>query len=190
MGDQVFGLANVERLLEYAFGGEFLFFGAGQSQNHLRVAHREAAVADVNLEVRRQLEQPQSVGHHRSALADFGRRFLLPELELFDQLRVTVRLFNRIQVFTLQVLDQRQLEHRAVIRLAHDDRRFRQTKHLRGSPAPFSGDQLIVAAAQAHDERLNNALLFDRIGQFAEGLDRKVFAGLKWTGTNARERDA
>ena len=91
---------------------------AGQAQNDLGVADRKPAFAHAGLDRRRQLEQAQRVGHHGAALADLGRHFFLRELKLLDELRVALRLFDRVEVLALEILDQRQFEHGAVIGLA------------------------------------------------------------------------
>ncbi len=74
-------------------------------------------------------------------LPTFERDLFLRELKLFRQLRVTVGLFNRIQIFALQIFDEREFQNRAVVRFARDDGNFRQLQKLRRAPAAFAGDQ-------------------------------------------------
>jgi hypothetical protein len=51
----------------------------------------------------------------------------------------------------------------------HDDRHFVQVGALRRAPAPLAGDDLeVVGAAGAHHDRLDDAALADRGGQFGE----------------------
>jgi ParB/RepB/Spo0J family partition protein len=76
-----------------------------------------------------------------------------------------------------------------LLKLAQDDRDLPEPEQLRGPPAAFAGDEFQVTVAFTDDERLNNALFLDRVGQFAESLRGKVFAGLKRTGLNAIERN-
>ncbi len=70
---------------------------------------------------------------------------------MFRQLRVTVRLFDGVQVFALQIFNQRQFQHRTVVSFTHDDRDFRQRNELRRTPATFPGDQFKEPVAFAHD---------------------------------------
>ena len=97
----------------------------------------------------RQLEQAQRVGHDRAALAHFGRHFLLLELELLDELRVALGLFNRVKVLPLQVLDQRQFEHGAVVGLPQDDGDFRQARAV-GRPASGVRPRSVPGGRRAH----------------------------------------
>ena len=82
MRDELFGLANVQRLFDDAFRSELLFFGAVQTENHFGVADGQSAIAHEGLNFRREVQQPQRVGNQGAALADFGRHFLLLELLL------------------------------------------------------------------------------------------------------------
>ena len=138
----------------------------------------------------RQFQQAQRVGHHGAALADFGGDFLLRELKLLGQLRVAVRFFDGVEIFALEIFDERQFEHRAVVGLADDDGHFRQLQQLRGAPAAFAGNQFKITVAFAHDERLHDALFADGIGQFAQRFGGKILARLERAGTNAVERHA
>jgi hypothetical protein len=158
-------------------GEQQLLFSSGQAENHLRVADRKPAFAQKFLDRLGQFEQPQRIGHRRAALADLGRDVLLRELELFRELRVAVRLLDGVQIFALQIFDERQLQHRAVVGLAGDDGNFRQIQKLRRAPAAFAGDQFKKTAALAHDERLHDALFADGIGQFAQRLVGKSLRG-------------
>ncbi len=70
---------------------------------------------------------------------------------LLRELVQRLRLFERRQVLALQVLDQRQLHHLDVVDLADDDRDFAQPDLDGGVVAPLAGDDLVAAAALAHD---------------------------------------
>ena len=115
---------------------------------------------------------------------------LLSELELFGELRVTVRFLDGIEIFALEIFDERQFKHRAVVGLADDDGNLRQLQQLRRAPAAFAGDQFKIAAALADDERLDDALFADGIGQFAQRLRGKILARLERARTNPVERHA
>ena len=51
-----------------------------------------------------------------------------------------------------------------------------------GAPAALAGDELVLAVAQAHDERLDDAVLADGIHQLRELLAREILARLQRTG--------
>ena len=74
-GDQTLGLPDVQALLDDALGGEFLLFLVGKTENDFCVADRKPPFADKILDDLRQFQQPQRIGHHRAAFADFERRF-------------------------------------------------------------------------------------------------------------------
>ena len=85
--------------------------------------------------------------------------------------------FERRQVLALDVLDQRQLQHLAIVDVADDDRQLVQPGLDRGVVAALAGDDLVARAALAHDQRLDDALLGDRrdqLRQVAHGLARLV----------------
>ena len=116
--------------------------------------------------------------------------FLLRELELPGQLFVTVRFLDGVEVFALQIFDERQFQHRAVVGLADDDGHFGQLQELRGAPAAFAGNQFKMAVPLAHNERLHDALFADGIGQFAQRLGGKILARLERTRADPVQRHA
>ena len=95
----------------------FWSFSLGQSENDLGVADRKPAVADEILDGQRQFQQAQGIGHHGAALADLAGDFLLRELELLGELRVAVGFLDGVEIFALEIFDERQFEHRAVVGL-------------------------------------------------------------------------
>ena len=100
-------------------------------------------------------EEPQRVGHMAAALADGFGELLLRIGELPEELRIGARLFKRIEVRALDVFDERDFERFAVAEFADEHRDVMHAGALRGAPAPFARDDLVVAAlALAHDERL------------------------------------
>ena len=124
----------------------------------------KTAIANINLNIRRQVEQPQGIGHHGATLADLGGGFFLGQFELFDELRESKGLFQRIQILALKILDQGQFQNRFVVRDPDDDRHLSQSGHLRGPPAAFSRDQFKTIILGADNQGLDNALFLDRSG--------------------------
>ncbi|MDQ1190762.1 hypothetical protein QE447_003265 [Stenotrophomonas sp. SORGH_AS282] len=77
--------------------------------------------------------------------------------------------FERVEVFALDVLDQRHRNDGAVFQLAHHHRHFVQAGQLRRAPAAFAGHDLEAVRAQLADQdRLDHALRLDGIGQLGE----------------------
>ena len=97
-----------------------------------------------------------------------------------------LRFFQRIEVFALDVLDQRHGDDGAVVQVADHHRHIGQAGFLRGAPAAFAGHDLVTLAARqlAHHDRLDHALGLDRLGQLAQlgrvhAHARLVLAGLQ-----------
>ena len=189
-GQHALGLAHVQAFFHDALGNQLLILLVRQSENDLGVADRKPPVADELLNRRWQFQQPQCVRHHGAALADLAGDFLLGQLELPGELRVTVGFLEGVEIFALEIFDERQFQHRVVVRLSDDDRHFRQLQQLRRAPAAFARDQFKTTAALAHDERLDDALFADGIGQFAERFFGKVLARLERAGPEPGQRHA
>ena len=93
-----------------------------------------------------------------------------------------VRLVDGVEVFALDVFDQRHRRHRVVGHFAHQHRHLVEPRHLRGAPAAFTGDNFMAARDFTHQDRLHQPLCADGIGQFLQRLAvhlgaRLVFAG-------------
>ena len=59
---------------------------------------------------------------------------------------------------------------------------------LRRAPAPLAGDEFELIAALPDDERLDDAVLFDRVDEFIEMVVAKNGARLERRGDDLRER--
>ena len=70
-------------------------------------------------------------------------------------------LFDRVEVFALQILDKRKFQNLAVACFAENCRRLDKTDLPRRAPAPFYGDQLELLTDFADDQRLDDAALPD-----------------------------
>ena len=84
------------------------------------VAGRQRAVDQHVADHVRQLQQPQRVGDMAAALADHLAEVGLGIAVLVDQLLVALRLFDRVEVGALDVLDDREFERGAVVDVADD----------------------------------------------------------------------
>ena len=114
--------------------------------------------------------------------ADLEGDVLLGELELPDQLRVTLGFLQGIEVLALQILDEGQLEDGAIIGLADDDGHVRQTQELGCPPAPLAGDEFEMAVAFADDQRLDDSLFADGVREFAQRFGAKSLRGCSGQG--------
>ena len=95
----------------------------------------------------------------------------MSESLLTEQVLERLGLFDRVQVFALDVLHQRQGDGLAVVHVAHHHRNALQAGALRGSPAPFPGDDLEAARlAPAHDDGFDDALGANGLRQFLDAF--------------------
>ena len=79
----------------------------------------------------------------------------------------------------MDILDQGQLQQLRAIHLAHDDGHGRQVGQAGGLQAAFAGDEPVATLLlQAHHERLQDAVLADRLRQLPQLLGREVGARL------------
>src|SRR4051812_20320902 len=97
------------------------------------------------LDLRRKLQQSDSVGNARSRFAYLVRHMLLSKPELGDELTVGAGALHRTDVLTLDVFNQRDLEGGLVGGGSNDDRHLGQAREFRCPQPPFAGDQLIAS---------------------------------------------
>ena len=78
-------------------------------------------------------------------------------------------LFQRVEIVTLNVLDQSHGHGGLVVDLFYHHRHIGQTGQLCCTPATLTGDNLVHAVFDGtHHDRLYHALRGDGIGQFAQ----------------------
>jgi len=148
-------------------------------QQRPRLAGRELAAVEAQLDRVRQLEQAQRVRHGGAALAQPDREVLVGQPRADQQRLVGGGLVERAQVLALDVLDQGQLEGRDVVGI-QDHRRDRLALGQAGGPhAALAGDQREAGRAALDDDRLQDPVVADRRGQpeqrlVVEGLARLV----------------
>ena len=116
-------------------------------------------------------QKPQRIGDVTSAFADDLGDLFLAVAEFIDQRTIAVRLFERIEIGTLHILDDGKLQRFGVGRLNDDDGNLVQPGALRRAPAPFASDDLEHvgrAAQRSHHDWLNDAAFAQRSGEFVE----------------------
>ena len=119
-----------------------------------------------------------------AALADLGGDEFLRQLKLADELRVAEGFFDGIEVFALEVFDERHLEDGAIVGFADEDGDFSEPGELGRAPAPLTGYQFKVLPLRPDHERLNDPLLADGIGELAKRLGGKILARLERAGAD------
>src|SRR5262245_35061489 len=173
------GLAS-QLLLEGAVGG---------AEQGSRVAHLELLVAHHLLDRRWECEEAEGVAHRGPAAAGPGRDLLVGEAEVLDELLVGAGLLERVQLLALEVLDQRLLEGRAVVGLAHERGNGLEPDPAGGPPAALPRDHLVAVAHGPDQHRLEHTHLADRVGQRAEALLVELVSRLESIGLDRGDGD-
>ncbi len=102
---------------------------------------------------------------------------------------IGVGFFYGIEVVPLEVLDQRDLEHVAIISVTDDRRDAHHVRLLGRAPAAFAGDYLESLAHPPDDNRLEHAVRFDRGHEFGEFSLVEIPARLERIGLDLVQHD-
>ncbi len=130
----------------------------GQGDPDSRIFNREqrAAVTGCDVPILEevlkgllQLEQTQGVGHCCAVFAGAIGHVLLRQLEFTHKALKGARLLNRVEVFALYVLNQRDLQCLGLGNLADDGRDAREASALSCSPAALADNQLIASLVRS-----------------------------------------
>ena len=92
----------------------------------------------------RQVQQPERVADVRAGPADLLRELFVRGAEVVEQLLIGGRLFERVELLPVQVLQQRVAQHVGVRRLADDRGDVLQAGPLGRAPAALAHDELVV----------------------------------------------
>src|SRR5262249_2849262 len=137
-------------------------------QQRARVAHRKHSRRHLRTNFVRQFQEPEMVGDRRTVLPYRRRDVFLRQVKLLGKASIGQRLLDGIEVFTLDVLDERHLEQRPLLTgtdLAYDDRNAKQASFECSPPASFAGDDLESLAGFPDDDRLDDAVGLNGVGK-------------------------
>ena len=151
------------------------------------------AIGDELARRSRELQQTQSVGDMRAALADDLGEIALGVAELLDEPLIAARFLDRVEIGALHILDDGELQGLAVVELMDDDGNFGEMRELRRPPAPLAGHDLIgvgEAGDRAHDDGLNDALLADGGGEIGQVRLAEIYARVSRIGPQELDRHA
>ena len=131
------------------------------------MAHFKRALHHQRLHRLSELQQAKQVGGGAARAADRIGGLLMGHAEFVHQALQTAGFLDRVEVFALNVLDQRHCKRCVVRYLAHQHGNFGEPRDLRRAPAAFPRDQfvavaLVRSAERPHEERLHQALGPDR----------------------------
>ena len=113
-------------------------------------------------------KQADEVGDGRAVDLDAAGQLFLGALILINVALERLGLFDRVEVFALDVFDDRQLGHLPVVDFADQDGHLAPVGCLGGAQAALAGDQFVVVANEADDQRLQNAVGANAVGQIGD----------------------
>ncbi len=125
-----------------------------------------------------QLQEPDRIRNRSAVFAGALRDRFLRQMEFVHQAVKRARLFDSIQVFALDVLNQRHFQRQLIGHLPDDCRHLSQAGTLRRAPASLSCDELESIADRPHHQRLNNSTRANGSSQLIERLFSKTSARL------------
>ncbi len=139
----------------------------------------DSPLFEERLRTRLQVEKPHGIRDRRSAFADAFGDLILGESEIAMEAFVGAGLLDGIEIFTLEILDESELQHLAIACRADDCWSFGELEFARGTPAPFTSDEFVLVAYLPNDERLDDATLPNALYEFLEMLAAKLLPWLK-----------
>jgi len=122
------------------------------------MAHREPVLGYQDLNVLRQTQKAQEIGYRRPIFASALTELLMAQVVLPREAIQGLRDFDGIQVFTLNVLDQGDLEEAFAGEFLHNGRHFSQFRQTGRTPPAFTGNQLVSVGGTLQDQGLNDAV--------------------------------
>ena len=104
-----------------------------------------------------------------------------------NKLPIPVRFLDRVEIFALNIFDERNLCRRGVVEFPDQSRNLVETRLLRGSPASLARDDLESVPLGTHEDRLEHTALRDRLSQLRNRGVVKALSGLSGIGLNAAD---
>src|SRR6478735_2912887 len=134
-----------------------------ERQKRASVPLRNLAFLHHLFHVHRQLQQTQQVGNRGSIDLNAARQFFLRALVLINVPLKRLSLFDRIEVLTLNILDNGQLSHLPIIDLANLHRHLTPVGRLSRTQAALASNEFESVFSATNDQRLQNAMSTDAI---------------------------
>ena len=134
------------------------------------MSRRERARREIGSDLFRQLQQSHEVGDRAAVFSNGRGDLFLRQREIVGEPLIRQRFIDRIEAFSLKVLDERELEKLfvAVGNFPDNDWDTSQPRSLRRAPSPLASNDSIGGARAANQDRLNDAVGFYRRGQLLQ----------------------
>jgi len=150
---ELLGLPHRELVAQRAVAQVVPALGIRHLQQSLSVAHGQSTPLHVLLNLARELEQSEVVGHARAILGDLAPDLLLGRAGLGEG-SVGVGELDGVEILALDILDDRELEAIVGCSVGHDRRDAIQAGRPRRPPAALSDDELEALSGLPHNHWL------------------------------------
>ena len=145
--------------------------GVREGEQRTRVSGGQHAGGHPALDRRRETQQPDRVGDLRPRAADAVGELLVGGAEVAQELVVGRCLLERVELLTVQVLQQGVAQHDVVGGVADDRRDATEPGLARCPPASLAHDELVPRWPNAaDDDRLKQTDLPNRVDQLGHGV--------------------
>src|SRR5260370_8799496 len=169
------GQATLENAVDHL---EHFLFGGAASDLEKQGFREDTVLHALLADMVRDIAQRKRFGHRRARASDLAGHIVVRVIELLREAIEAVGFFERRQVFALDIFDQGELEGFGVIGDLFDTGELAESGGASGMIAALPRNDVIALLARdiAHQQRLEHALLFNRLGQLMQIAER--LAGL------------
>ena len=185
---ELLGLADRQPVLDDHRNQVELLDG-GQADQRPGMPLAQTAVGNRRLDALVELQEAERVGDRGPGTADLAGDLVLGQAKLLLELAEGVRLLDRVEVLTLDVLDQCQLELLAIGELADHGRDSLEAGQAGSLDPALAGHDPVTVKRLGHQDRLEDAVIGDARRKRLEVGMFDVTAGLVRVGPNLAERD-
>ncbi len=170
-GDQLLDGPNRQPLGDDALRQPLRLLRVLHGEQRARMPGGKHTGGDTSLHGRRQVQQADRVGDRGPGPPNALGQLLMGGAEVFQQLGVRRRLFQRVELFAVQVLQQGVPEHVVIGRRADERGNMGQAGDLAGAPASLPHDELEgPRRVLAHHDGLEQPDLADGRRQLQQGV--------------------
>ena len=187
--DQLLGLAHRQPLAGDQRRDLGLLPPGVQAEQCARMTQRYGAIAHHAADGVGKGQQPEHVGDRRALPPHGVSNLQLRQPELRDEFLIPLGFFNRIEVGTLQVLDQREREDGLIIEFSHVNGNVLPSECLDGAESPFARDEFETCATRTYEQRLEQSTRPDAVLQLIQICRIELLARLKRIRRDCGNRD-
>jgi hypothetical protein len=155
-----------------------LLLGGFEREKGAGVSHGQAVFGNKLLHFEGEPEEAQHVGDGGSVLAGALGDLLVGQAEFAVEALEGVGDFDGVEVFALDVFDKSDFHEAVVGDVLDNDGHVMKAGDAGGAKAAFTGDELIAVVRAPYDERLDDAVFANGLGEFLEALRGERGTGL------------